>query len=83
VDRPGNVVRRALYRAEVRPATNVARAIGHTGEALTDAEVVGFMWHQFEDLGNVSHNSLDTSVLTPGQTLRIQQFLEAGRFRLR
>jgi hypothetical protein len=74
-------VRYIVLRSDLE--TNVARATRRTGNALTDAEVVGFMWKQFEDLGRFGGQALDTGALTPEQSVEsIEQRLAAEEFRL-
>ena len=64
-------------------ATSVTRATSRQEPQLTDPEPVRFMWQAFADLGDWNACALDTTNLTPDETLAtIREGLAFGRFRL-
>lgn len=77
---------RLLHYAVLRPdeATTLHRAIGRTGDALTDAEPVRLLYRQFSDLGPFERHAIDSTRLTPEQTAEATlRGISEGAFLLR
>lgn len=65
-------------------AATVARATARTqANAMTDPEVVRFMWRQFLDLGPLEAHAIDTTAEAPAATAaEVARRLDAGELRL-
>jgi len=64
-------------------ATTLARGVARDGHPMRDPEVIGAMWDQFADLGELEPHVLETTRLDAEETVAVAlQGLTAGRFRL-
>lgn len=64
-------------------ASTVARAVAREGHPMRDAKVVGFMWRQFADLGELEPHAVDSTNESPEATAAVLRArLDAGGFRL-